>query len=512
MHVTRRFQQSAFSVYGALFALSLILINPWGTDRGYTWTFPKMMVVLVITLFHVGYLLMSALEERSSRSHTAEKPSTDPPDERWWFAAGLWALFLTVGLAACYFSPVAFAGAMRANFEMGDGWRYFALLAVFTLSNALVLKLKPELFRAQLYGILGGGLILALAVLPQVFDWTIDYTETSGQTTSEGRLASDMYKVQMPTGFHTSRGHAGFVTSAVALLSLVSLARSWLKPRYAWPLFFVISMAMWASDTRGVYLAYLAGLVYVGLRFSGRTLSWQRSGIALALVVASFLTLGGARTLFDAGPFRSFPNLATVLTRASSEEGSTVVNTAAQLSSGRLEKFEVAVKAIRERPLLGWGFNGFGVSWYYFADWSLPAYRAKLATVDGERKNVQRVLNTSRGGFTYIGTDGNEYRGRGYVNKAHNIFLDTAVSVGLLGLLIYMVLACFVIWVGARGLGRGLEVVAVVYIVYGLTWFESAQYSHLTWWALSAGFGLALGQVATDKADDRVRTASPEPA
>ena len=494
---SNRFQQLALTSYGALFALSLIIINPWGTSRGYIWTYPKITVVLVITLLHLGYLLFYALEARSSLRSTA-------PNDRWWFVAGLWTLFLIVGLASCYFSPVAFAGAMRANFEMGDGWRYYALLAVFMLSNSLVLMTKPELFRVQLYGVLGGGLVLAVAVLPQVFNGTLDYTTTDGQFT--------LGQSQMPIGFHTSRGHAGFVTASVALLGLVGLARAWVKPRYAWVFFFILSTAVWASDTRGVYLAYVAGLAYVGLRFAGRALSWRRTGMTVMLVLLSFFTLGGARALFDAQPFRSFPSLTALLRPASNE--SAALNTAEQLSSGRLEKFEIAVKGIRERPLLGWGFNGFGLSWAYFADWNIPKHRAKLAQVDGESVPVLEILSTTRGGFVYLGTDGEEHRGRrGYVNKAHNIFLDTAVSVGLVGLLIYLVLACFVVWVGARGPGWGLEVVAVVYIVYGLTWFESAQYSHLTWWALSAGFGLALGQaIKPSESRDAQTAATPEPA
>jgi len=515
MQVTHRFQPLALTVYGALFALSLIIINPWGTSRGYIWTYPKTAVVLVITLLHLGYLLFYALEARAGSSRASPKPKNSSDwVEKWWFVTGLWSLFLIVGLAACYFSPVGFGAAMRANFEMGDGWRYYALLGVFMLSNSLVLKLRPELFRVQLYGILGGGFILGLAVLPQLFDRAIDYTITSGQTypNNSYRMLSDVWKSQMPLGFHTSRGHAGFVLAATATLSLVGLVRSWLRPYYAWALFFVLSVAMWATDARGVSLAYLAGLAYVGLRFAGRALSWRRTGVVLALALASFVALDGARSLFDLQPARSFPSLTSAFRDLSTGEMSQV-NAAQELSSGRLEKFEIAVKAIEERPLLGWGFNGFGLSWSYFADWSRGKHQRRLASVDGERIPVQEVLSTTRGNFVYLGTDGQEHRGRGYVNKAHNIILDTAVSVGIVGLLIYVVLACYVIWVGARGPGWGLEVVAVVYIVYGLTWFESAQYSHLAWWALSAGFGLALGQATErDEVKNAQTRAAPKPA
>ena len=264
---------------------------------------------------------------------------------------------------------------------------------------------------------------MALAVFPQLFDQTLDYVITSGKASF----------TQMPLGFHTSRGHAGFVLSAVAMLSLVGLARSWLKPGYAWALFFVLSAAMWATDTRGVNLAYLAGLGYIGLRFTGRTLSWRRTGVAAALVLASFIAVSGTITLFDLEPFRSFPNLTSAVRDLSLDEMSQV-NAAQELSSGRLEKFEIAVQAIAVRPLLGWGFNGFGISWSYFADWSRGKHQRRLAQVDGERVPVQEVLSTTRVALPTWAQTARSTGGGGYVNKAHNIILDTAVSVGLVGL------------------------------------------------------------------------------
>lgn len=75
-------------------------------------------------------------------------------------------------------------------------------------------------------------------------------------------------------------------------------------------------------------------------------------------------------------------------------------------------------------------------------------------------------------------------------NKAHNLFLDTAVSVGLPGLALYLLLLGVFLAATVRGAGWGLEAVLVVYLVYGLTWFESAQFSHLAWWALSVGLAL----------------------
>ncbi len=58
---------------------------------------------------------------------------------------------------------------------------------------------------------------------------------------------------------------------------------------------------------------------------------------------------------------------------------------------------------------------------------------------------------------------------------------------GAVGLLLYLALAAYAFFSEAFSRMWGLEALAIVYAVYVLTWFESAQYSHLPWWALSVG-------------------------
>lgn len=108
---------------------------------------------------------------------------------------------------------------------------------------------------------------------------------------------------------------------------------------------------------------------------------------------------------------------------------------------------------------------------------------------DGQGKaiGVVEILRNNHNTFVYLGTDGNTHLVRGLTNKAHNIVLDTVVSVGLVGAALYALLFGFFFWVTARGAGWGLEAVAVMYLVLGLTWFESAQFSHLAWCVLSVG-------------------------
>ena len=467
------------TLYAALFALSLILIDPWGGNRGEIWTQPKVTVLGYITLLHLGFLLLTFV--RPLFQMRVQAGLFAP---QWRRATWLWALFLAAGLVSALTSPAGFRSAVQAHLEMGDGWLYYAWLAAFSLSNVLVLRVRPELFRVQLYGLLAAGFVLAVAMVPQIFDWTVDYTATSGQISARypAMLVSSMWKGQMPLGFYTSRGHAGFVLAATAALALVSLWRGWLKARYAWPLFFIVSFALWATSTRGVYIAYVVGLLYVGWRFARRGLTWRRAASALAVAALAFGTLAGTRALFDVQPHRSLPSLSAL------ESGDLSQVDAQALTSARSELWRSALTGIRQRPLFGWGFNGFGIAWPYIADWQAARNRGLLS----QNVAIAEVESVSHYTFRYLGTDGQQREGRVRTNKAHDMILDAGLSFGLVGLLLYIALVVYMLFVGFKGQAWGLEAVVVVYLAYGLTWFESAQYSHLTWWALSAAFGLAL--------------------
>ncbi len=173
---------------------------------------------------------------------------------------------------------------------------------------------------------------------------------------------------------------------------------------------------------------------------------------------------------------------------------SDVIKNPFKFTSMRSNYWPLAVDGIEARPVFGWGFNGFGLAWPHVNDFDVR-WRKWLAR-DAEDKpiGVVRILRNNQTSFEYLGEDGNTYRVGGLTNKAHNIILDTAVSVGLVGLVLYALLFGFFVFVTARGEGWGLEVLGIVYLVFGLTWFESAQYSHLAWWALSVGLAYALPQ------------------
>ena len=366
---------------------------------------------------------------------------------------------------------------------MGDGWYYWAIVGAFTLGNILLLSLNPRLFKVQLYGVLLGSFVLALSLVPQAFDWTIDYTATSGERAYANKLRSGAFITWMPIGLYSHRGHAAVVLAFAGVLALLSLFRGWLRPALFWPLFVVLIGGVYLTSSRGPQFAFIVGLLYLLARFPLARF-WRRSSGQVRALLALMIpvVLGGAflLVLTAGGGMRKMPSL----------DGNWD-----DISSGRTYLWRTGYAGVKERPLFGWGFNGFGLSWPFVADWEDP-YRYGLIERLSENVPVQEVLEVNNYNFTYIGTDGERRVGRAFTNKAHNLFLDTILSVGIVGFAAYLLLIGYFIYLTGSGPGRGLEVVALVHLVYCLAWFDTAQFSHLVWWSLSAGVALVIAQRA----------------
>lgn len=488
-------------VYGTLCALTLVAINPWGTPRHGVWTDPKVYSLIALSLltWTVLLALLVRFVVRKVRRQDALRVS---PPRSWWLAAFLLGAFMLSGLATVYYSPVKMMNALTAHVEMGDGWLYWAWLSAFVLGNALVLRRFPQLFRAQLYGFLSGGALMALATLPQYLDWRLDYTQTMGQEVNTpagpNYLFSSVYQLQMPIGLSSHRGHAAFVVAATAILALVSLLRGWLRRRYAWPLYALSLLAVYLTSTRGAQVAFAAGLLYLLIRF------WRVEGRARRTVLIALIpvVLGGAAVLGSAAlgvssGTRPLPPLELLFKRPDA------------FLSLRTDYWRVAVEGIRQRPFLGWGYNGFGLAFGYANDFD-KQFAKYLDSEGGKPVKIARIQGTDHYWFRYFGPDDFLHRGRVMSNKAHNMFLDMGLSLGVVGLALYLLLIGVLSTVTARGGGWGLEAVTVVYLVYGLTWFDAAQFTHLAWWVFSAGLALQLAPKRTPGHQPFARTFSPE--
>ena len=234
---------------------------------------------------------------------------------------------------------------------------------------------------------------------------------------------------------------------------------------------------VYLTSTRGAQAAFLAGMLYLLIRFWRTKKARRVVLLAFVPLVVGSAGLLGAVALGVPNATRSLPPLAMLSTNPGA------------FTSFRLDYWRIAADGIRERPLTGWGYNGFGLAFPYVNDFERK-FKRNLELRDGKAIDIDTLRGTDHYYFRYIGTDGLLHLGRVLSNKAHNLVLDVWVSLGLGGLITYLLLLGIFVGITARGEGWGLEAVAVVYLVYTLTWFESAQFSHLTWWVLSAGLAM----------------------
>lgn len=412
------------SFYTLLFALSLTLLNPWGTSRGDIWTQPKELVVGTLCLLNLSILW----EER--------KALTIP--KSWKISFILWTLFLSIGLLSTLHSPFP-SRSFWGQEQMGDGWLYWLLIAAFTLSNTLLLRLRPELLRSQLNGLLIGGVIVAISIFPQVIDWRIDYTATMGQLLQKNVLVSTIFQGQQPIGLYSHRGHAAFVLASVAVLSLVGWQWGWISTRRVKIAGVLILLALLLTQTRQSVIALIVSTAFL--------LGRKYYKLLIPAALACLLIVSLATTT------RQISNLPHYK----------------QITSDRIYLWELSKRGIGERPLLGWGFDGFGTAYPYVLNPKKTLKIVRLGDFSLDYQDNNRLLRTIP-----LPTA-----------KAHNLILDTTLSVGILGLLSYLALLGFCVYLVIQSPFRGIEAVAVAYLVFTLTWFECAQFTHLAWWALS---------------------------
>jgi len=411
-------------IYTLLFSLSIILINPIGAMRGEIWTQPKVFAISLICI--LNFLML--WEDRES----LKLPQS------WKINRLLWEIFLGIGLIATLTNPFPWRSLFGQE-QMGDGLLYWLLIAIFTLSNNLLLRLHPELARSQLQGLVIGGVILAISIFPQVINWRIDYTITSGQLLQSNILRSTIFQNQQPIGLYSHRGHASFVLAAVAVMTLVGWQWQWINTRLAAIAGILIIPALLLTQTRAGLLALLVATIYL--------LGRKYYKLLVPATLVCLLIIGIATST------RQMNNLPLIK----------------QITSNRVDLWQMANYRISLRPLLGWGMDGFGTAYSHVR----PGIK------------ITKVIRLGDFSFDYQDENGQIKTAQLPTTKAHNLILDTTLSVGLLGMASYLALLGWCLWQVIKSPYRGIEAVFMAYLVFTFTWFECAQFTHLAWWSLS---------------------------
>ncbi|QLE59586.1 O-antigen ligase family protein [Nostoc sp. TCL26-01] len=397
--------------------------------RGEIWTQPKVFTISLICILN----FLNLWEDREN----LKLPQS------WKINRLLWEIFLGIGLISTLASPFPWRSLLGQE-QMGDGWLYWLLIALFTLSNNLLLRLHPELVRSQLRGLVIGGVILAISIFPQAINWRIDYTATSGQLIQNNILASTIFQNQQPIGLYSHRGHASFVLAAVAVMTLIGWQWQWINTRQAAAAGILIIPALVLTQTRAGLLALLVATIYL--------LGRKYYQLLIPTTLICLLLIGIATST------RQINNLPVIK----------------QITSDRVYLWEMANYRISLRPLLGWGMNGFGTAY---------------SSVQPGRK-ITKVIRLGDFSFNYQDENGQIKTAQLPTTKAHNLILDTLISIGFLGLASYLTLLAWCLWQVIQSPYCGIEAVFVAYLVFTFTWFECAQFTHLAWWSLSI-FGIS---------------------
>ena len=428
-------------LYTLLYALCITLINPWGASRGLIWTAPKVLVIWLI----VGVNLSIIWEKRKAVTI----------DENWFNSLKLWGLFISIGAISTLASPFPLNSFLGQD-QMGDGWLYWVALALFTLSNTLLLKLHPQLLSSQLQGLLIGGITVALSTIPQIIDWRIDYTATMGQIIRPDVNASSIFQGQQPlaqpapTGatptkriaLYSHRGHAAIALATIAILSITGRLGKLTSDRLTAIALIIIAPALIFTTTRAAILGLATALFY--------KFGWQYKKLFAGVTLISCIAIVGM-----------------TVTRPLDWSKPSVQ----QVMSSRSPMWNLSLRAIKKRPLFGWGFDGFGIAYPYIRN----------------PKKTSIVVNLDEFTYDYITINGQVSTREIPTYKAHNLILDTTLSVGIIGLISYAGLWGYYICSAIKSPFYGFEAAAIAYLVFALIWFDSAQYSHIPWWALSIG-------------------------
>ena len=276
-----------------------------------------------------------------------------------------------------------------------------------------------------------------------------------GQLIRDNVLASTIFRGHQPIGLYSHRGHAAIVLAITSLLCLIAWKQRWRSSRCTLATLILLFTALLFTQTRAAILALVIAVAYLITRF-GLTKQFRR--IIIGAGLACLLFVGAISTHRDIGALKQF-NFAS---------GTQIIK---NLTSDRIWLWELSLRGITQRPLIGWGFNGFGIAYPYVItqNHTLDVIRLGNLSYDYRTKDEQ-LFTTSLP--TY---------------KAHNLILDTLLSVGVLGMLAYFALFGFYFWWVSRSPHRGIEAVAIAYLVFTVAWFECAQFTHLVWWVLSLG-------------------------
>lgn len=282
-----------------------------------------------------------------------------------------------------------------SNFERMEGFIaiiHYALYAL-VLGSSLIKEqhwnwlFRTTLFMASVIGLYG--LVQVLSNLPSVVavapQWSQSFPINQGGVRLDGTFGNAAY-LAVYALIHVFLG-AWFAARALVLktlhkwdgvLGIIAAALS--------------LTALYFSATRGAFLGLaVGGLVVVLAVAFGRGVAKKTRKIAIGALVVGLLIGGALFALRDAPLVKEDPTLARI-TSINLSEGTT-----------RFALWGMALEGFSEKPIFGWGFDGFNHIFYKYYEPNLYAQEP-------------------------------------WFDRAHNVFLDWLVAGGVIGFVAYLAL------------------------------------------------------------------------
>jgi len=321
--------------------------------------------------------------------------------------------------------------AFWSNYERMDGWVTLAHLLVFFVVLAAVLSAE-KLWRKWWLAFIAGNALVSLYGLSQLAGWKAIH---QGSTRIDATIGNAEY-------------FAGYLLFAIAITLWQAFetrekGQAWL--RYSlFGLAIVQAVLLFATGTRGT----LIGLVAAGIFGSALWIfeaGKQGRKVAAAVFAVLVLVVGGLFVARDASFVKDNPNLDRLAS----------VFTLKQALGPRLTIWHMATEGIKEKPVAGWGQEGFN---YVFNQYYEPSMYAQEPWFD----------------------------------RAHDIFLDWAIAGGIPALVFFLLTLVAAAWALYRAPVSRFERVLLLsalagYAVQGLAVFDNL----FTYIPLVAIFALA---------------------
>ncbi len=365
------FKVSKFFIYAALF--SVVLVNtetlfPFIVTK---YVFLRIAVGLALILFLLGWFFLKKEESKIFQVEVLNRLKSP--------------LVIAVSIFVFVFLLAGFFGfnpqnSFWSNFERGEGGFQLLTFYVFFLLLVLLFKYKKDWQTALWVSLAAAVVMISYGILAALGTPGLIGPELSFWRRFQGSLGNPAY---VGTYLMFIIGYSAYL--------FVSEKR-WRILLAALILFYAVFF--WLAQTRGAFLGLAAGVFFFLLYLifkKGK--KWRWRGVTITIIF--ILLFVGTISFVQSMDYHKRPQWIRWIS----------IDLSGVSFQSRLWTWEAALKAIQERPLLGWGPENFGRVFDKYFD---------------TRHFIPGVPSDT------------------WYDRAHNVFLDYLIAAGTFGLLSYI--------------------------------------------------------------------------